>query len=258
MESPSPVYENLKSTLLGLPVALGITLLCQSIPFFGGLAWYFLQIPIHELGHAWGCWLSGRFAFPIGAIIPMVGFTFWGMERWLPVYFGLAAGFGWLIYAGIRAHTPFAFFLGAIALLVQYRMTWAMPLEKSIMIGVWGGCGGELILSTILILAYFFKLPPQLHWEYLRFPGLVAGTYTFSRSYQLWDSASRDYSKIPMGTFMNGQGDANGDMQRLLTDYGWDPIHLVSSYQNWAKAGLIAIVATYVYCSFRAWRKHRS
>lgn|GEM_PF-7078607 len=56
-------------------MAFGFAFLCKVLVLPDLILRYFVSIPTHEMGHAIVAWLGGRFALPLGAWIPMAGFT---------------------------------------------------------------------------------------------------------------------------------------------------------------------------------------
>jgi len=80
--------------VFGVPIALLCGWVMTKLGFITMLFWYFISIPIHELGHATAAWMGSQFALPIGVFIPMAAITFWSVER--------SIFFGCLILGGIR------------------------------------------------------------------------------------------------------------------------------------------------------------
>ena len=111
---------NLKTLRFALPTAFLVSFLFTSVDFLRILSFLFTTIPLHEMGHALAAWMGGRWAVPLGAIVPTAGMTLISDSRstfFIILFFGLLA-------AGIyRAFTMQYRFHLNLLLLTMCRVT---------------------------------------------------------------------------------------------------------------------------------------
>lgn len=257
MEPRSPVYENLKGTLISLPIAVGFALVCKLLRFPDMILWYFFSIPVHEFGHAIASWLGGRFAVPIGAFIPMAGFTYISLERSILVYALVLVLLGLTLYRSARERTPFLFFTALIALLVQHHLTWKTNAAQWQHTVIYSGIGAEFMLGTWLALAFFFRMPTKLHWDFFRPAALVIGTYSLTSTFVRWREIRGGISEMPLGSFISGNGDSNGDLDRLILEHSWTVNEVIQHFNHLGNLCAGLLVFTYAVCVLNAWRKSR-
>ncbi|MEO0948305.1 MAG: hypothetical protein AAFY11_09205, partial [Cyanobacteria bacterium J06641_5] len=100
-------------------------------------------------------------------------------------------------------------------------------------------------LSALMLLGFYFRLPDRWRWDFYRYPVLVLAAITFWKNFWRWHLIELGRESIPFGTLLGGEGDANGDMNRLL-DWGWSAQRIVNSYSTLGDICLLAIVVTYV------------
>jgi hypothetical protein len=260
---PAPVVQEeddepetpLKVEALALPVAFAGAILAKLLVLPGMLFWYFFTIPTHELGHTLVAWAGGHVAIPLGALIPMAGFTTVYPNKSSGVvtldFLLLAA----LAYVALRNRRPYLLVLGVVAAFFVLQLSfgttdrdWAMRLS-------WGGIAGEFWISTLFILSFFYRFPPSWRWDFVRFFFLVPGAWTFFNTYWRWFKIDQTHSGFPLGSFLNGQGDSGGDMQKVI-DFGWSIPTIISSYMTLGNICLVLIVGHYAYfLSIRLARK---
>ena len=198
--------------------ALGVAL--ALIPVASSLVWYFFCIPFHEFGHAIGAWMGGFFAFPLGAFLPMAGVTFWhGTQSGAVILVWLGAWVLWT-YSHLRIEGRLAVQLGILVLAASGTAMFLAGPYRQEELKVAGGILGEFLLPGLVIALYPERLHPKLFWGFFRVPLLVAAVAGGVRSAVLWLSVARS-GALPMGSFLNGGSDPNGDLQRLTAEFGW-------------------------------------
>ena len=236
--------------LWALPVCVGLVGLAHLIlPDF--ILWYFLKIPFHEFGHAIVSWLGSRAAIPIGAFIPAAGFTISSAERSVPlfcVFAGLMASLGWW---GWQEEAPFMSAVAALGLTGLIYFTWLAPAPTWQQAQVFGGILGEFLLGFFFIVAFSYRLPDRLRWDFFRFPFLFAGTYNLLSSHAFWRRIQRGQESMPLGSMMEGPDDANGDLDRLLFEFDWGPKQIIGTC---VKLGTLCLVVAAVHYAFSALR----
>jgi hypothetical protein len=88
---------------------------------------------------------------------------------------------------------------------------------------------------------FFVQLPEKFRWGACRYLLLFLGASCFLNIYLFWRGVYHGLEDIPMGSMINGEDDAGGDMNVLMSDYHWTHgrIRLVYHYLgNWCLVGL--------------------
>jgi Zn-finger nucleic acid-binding protein len=197
--------------------ALG-TLLLVSWAFtsttFGETVAIFLRIQFHELGHALVAWSTGRSALPLP-----FGWTSWSFERsWLLVSMELLFP-ALLAVHGVREKKPAAV-LTAVAMGAVFAAGLATPLEASEEWLVAGGTIGEALLPALALLAFHAPLPERARWDFWRWPLTLAAILAFVSVVAHDAEIASGARPVPFGSFVTGRA-GDGDLERLVNDYGW-------------------------------------
>ncbi|HTV21825.1 MAG TPA: zf-TFIIB domain-containing protein [Polyangiaceae bacterium] len=223
---------------LGVPLAIGFGVAFSATPpgrFFGSL----VGMPFHELGHALASWLGSRFAMPL----PF--FTVWSNAQSLLFGLGLAgllAAFG---YRSWREGRRFGLGLALALLAVQLVLSCFVPARQSLMVQILGGALGEVALGALVLIAFHFPLPDRLRWDFWRWPALVPGGICFGHAMLTWIAAAKDARRIPWGAAIGNESD--GDMNRLVRDFGWSATELARFYLTATGVAALAIGAAYAF-----------
>jgi hypothetical protein len=233
---PSLDRQALLVERLALPGAFALALLVA----WSNWAHFVMQatfaMEIHELGHATLLWLGSRWAVPL----PMFTMNL-GEHRSVIVFALLFGGAG---YAGWRAwradERGLARFFGALCSLQVLTL---LPDRTFDALVQFAGVGGEFYLSALLVVAFYFRLPPDLRWDRARWFFLFIGASTFTLNAQRWLAARRDTQAIPWGSFFGG----DGDMDHLRDQFGWSTQHIVGVYLWVGALSLAVIVGHYLY-----------
>ncbi len=223
--------------VLALPLAMLAALVVNST-FLVGLFRPF-HIWIHEFGHASVAWFSGRRALPLP-----IGWTSWQPESSVVVYLALAFLLGVLFWTAWRERLRGTMVLAGVLLVVQAIMTWTFP-QKTVELWItFGGIGGEFLLSTMLMIMFYFKLPDRIRWDFWRYPILIVAASTFAESARFWSRVQRGREEIPWGSIL-GAGDAGGDMDRLVLEHNWSSAAIISSYNGLATASIVVLLLVF-------------
>ncbi len=161
---------------------------------------------------------------------------------------------GLLFWAGWKEQRRWPMVLAVVIALLQFWMTWLMPLSTFNVLFAFGGIGGEFYLSAFLMVNYFFALPQYLRWDFYRFPVVLGAAFTFWDRVGFWHQVSRGQASIPWGSIWGGPNHSGGDMN-LLVQYGWSSRQIIESYNHLGKFCIVAIMGTYFYFVLKQNRK---
>jgi hypothetical protein len=231
--------------VLAIPVALLCSLLFGSTTL-GSLLLLPFQIQFHELGHASVAWLSGRAALPLP-----FGFTFWKEERSLftgsCVVFLLAL---LLVYA-VREKRPFGVLLGGFLSAAFVALALVLSVDASRELILLGGLSGELVLTSLAMVAFYFRLPDRLRWDFFRFLLLLPASGCWLAALRLWFGVWRGTRALPMGSIIGTDG--SGDLDRLIAEYGHDERSIAAGYGELSLWTVGLVLLVYTVFALRAW-----
>ncbi len=228
-----------------LPIAFLIGLVLSNSPRLM-IVVFPMQLTLHEFGHTIAAWLSGRMAVPV-----LIAAQTWvGGERSVLVILGLAASLGFLGWLAIKERKPFTMAAVILFLLAQLFLTFVATADQSEMWDVFAGLGGEILLSTLIIVAFYYPAPDRLRWDFWRYILLVPAAIVFCSNYLLWLKVRRDPSYMPMGAAVGPN--SNGDLNRLIGDWGWSVEQISTSYLSLATFCGLIIAGHYVFFLVRA------
>jgi hypothetical protein len=203
-------------------LSLGILAFLSSQTFIKYLLQYF-SLWAHELGHAVMSWLSGIKATPIN--FGYFGMTFHSEpERSFFVFISFLFLMVFLITKSKVHNTPFVGWVASIFMISSCFFTWINPNFKNHELIIFSGFAGELVLSALLIVSFFYKLPSRFQWDnYFKWPFLYLGFFILMSSTGNWISAYQQQSLTPFGSNFSEETVAGvpGDLFRLMEDYHW-------------------------------------
>ncbi len=241
-------FNNRYSNGIIFPALLVLGMLLNAMPIFD-LLLRGIKIWIHEFGHAVIAWLAGRQAIPLP-----IGWTNVNPERSVFVYLGVLILLGLLYWSGQKEGKRWPMVLAVSLAVVQFGMTWLMSPTTFDMLLAFGGIGGELYLSTLLMVSFFFPLPAYWRWDFYRYPVVIGAAFTFWGQFWLWKRIRIGKASIPFGMMW---GDAeHGDMNILVNRHQWEPGQLIGTYNTIANLCFLALLGIYAYTLYRQHR-HR-
>lgn len=240
-------FDNRYSNGLIFPVLLLAGMLMNAMPIVNALLWG-IKIWIHEFGHATVAWLAGRRAIPLP-----IGWTSVDPRRSLFVYLGILVLLGLLYWAGRREQKRWLMGLAIALAIVQFFMTWLISADTFDMLLSFSGVGGEIYLSALLMVSFYFPLPEYFRWDFYRFPVVLGAAFCFWGQVWLWQQVPRGKASIPFGSLW-GEAD-HGDMNQLINVHGWTPGDIIGTYGAIAHLCLLGIFAVYAYTLFRQHRE---
>jgi hypothetical protein len=235
-------FNNRYSNLLIFPALMGLAMVMNAMPITASLL-FGIKIWFHEFGHATVAWLAGRKAIPLP-----IGWTSVNPERSLLVYIGLAILLGLLYWSGKREQRRWPMILAVTLALLQFGMTWLMPLDTFEVLLNFGGIGGEFYLCTLLMVSFYFPLPAYWRWDFYRYPVVLGAAFTFWGQLWLWQQIKRGQATIPWGSLWGGA--AHGDMNMLIT-HGWSPQRIIGTYHTLGTLCLVTLLAVYIYTALK-------
>lgn len=240
-------FQNRYSNGLIFPGLLLLGMLMNAMPIVNALL-FGIKIWLHEFGHATVAWLAGRQALPLP-----IGWTSYNPQRSLLVYLAILVLLGLLFWAGRREGQRWPMVLAAVLAVVQFYMTWLLSAERFEMLMAFGGVGGEIYLSALLMVGFYFPLPNYFRWDFYRFPVVLGAAFCFWGQVWLWQQVPKGKASIPFGSLW-GEAE-HGDMNQLIDMHGWMPGDVIGTYGTLTHLCLLGIVGVYAYTLFRQHRE---
>ena len=229
---------------VALPAAMVVAMVLPHVSVMP-LLLYAFSTWIHELGHAIVAWLSSYLAVPLP-----IGLTVRGAHRNGIVYVCLLFLLGFLCLTGWRMRRRWLMELAASLVLAQCAMTWLLSERTVEMLITFGGVGGELALSTFLIVGFYVRLPDRWRWEVWRFVVLGLAMHTFWDALWQWHRIAHGVAVIPWGSpwcAIFDEGEICGDMNRLHAKFGWSTRRIIQTYATLGKGCALILVGVYLY-----------
>jgi hypothetical protein len=239
-------FDNPWIELIALPSAIAFSLLFTLTPI-GRIFMVPFQIQFHELGHALLAWLSSRAALPLP-----FGLTFWKEEPSLFTGACMLFLLGVLLVRSLQEHRPFAVVVALLLLLAFAILSGFVSSEQTRMMILWAGCAAELVLTSAVMIAFYFPFPDRVRWDFFRFVALLPAAGSWVSSVALWRSVARGTRMLPLGSLL---GDGTGDLERLMVEYGFTDSAIVAFYGKLALSTVVLVVTTYAVFALRAARK---
>jgi hypothetical protein len=225
-------YDTPRVNAVALPAALALGVLAQ---IMGLEIFVFATTSMwaHELGHAVVAWLGGFVAIPLPFVTLHASEdrTFLGATL---LMLSIAAG---AFFAFRRRAWALLTLLGALASL-QLLLTLALNPAQATKWVIFAGLGGELVIPTLWIVAFYQRLPGR--WDFWRYPVLAASGVTFVRGLFLWTRVASGARSMPHGSMVGS--DSEGDVERLVRFYHFTEPGLTQAYLALAW-GCFAILA---------------
>lgn len=243
-----PIFNHFKVNVASLPVGFVVAFLLQKIWVFHYLSILFCIIPLHEMGHAVTAWMLGRFAIPLGAIVPTAGMTIIGYEKHVWVHLVYFSFFGFLAYKAWKHKLPFLIGTAAFFIFGSMYLQSKFPDSMTMQWFSFGGIAGEFILSAILILSFYHPSFKKIRWDFIRYPFFMMGCMAFVNACESWFLIKNKLATMPFGSAISadGSGDSNGDLNKLIAN-GWSEDLIIERYLTIGKIAFTIILIQYIY-----------
>jgi len=241
-------YDEGWENAVAVPLVLALSLLFCSTGF-GRLLASLVGMPFHEVGHAAASWLSSRIA------VPLPFFTFWSEDQSVLMGLIVAAALTWSMIHTYREKNRFMLGSVSVVFVAWAVITFFVPPSQTLMWQIAAGALGELVFGAFLLIAFHFPLPDRVRWDFWRWVALLPAALCFTNAMLLWHRASTDVSQIPWGAAIGSESD--GDMNRLVQQFGWRANDLADFYLSVGYLGFAALGAAYGYALYRLVRKRR-
>ena len=225
--------------LLALPVALLVSLLLRGA-LIGRLLLVPVQLQFHELGHVALAWLSGRAALPLP-----FGVTFWREKQSVVAACGVAFMLSLLLQRALRERRLIGAAVALFFVLLFLLLAVVLPAEHSRMLVLAGGVGGELVLTSLVIVAFYLPLPDRLRWEFFRFVLLLPAVACWLAAVELWVRVWRGTRSFPIGTVLGTPGDGSDDLARLISEFQLDELALSGLFGRLSLFTVACVALTY-------------
>jgi hypothetical protein len=233
-----------------LPAMLAVGWLVSAVHGWFVLG-YLFHSSYHEAGHAVTAWLSGRYAFPIPVVLTIIALqrsTALSLVVLVPLVVGMVLA--------ARARRIASALALSLAAAVCIDLSFVMAEDESRMWVTFGGCGGEIVLSALVVASFYARLPARVRWDFWRWPFVLVACCTLVAADHSWRAVAADPELLPRGTAMEGARDANGDMDKLLRA-GWTPEGVAATYVGMADVAWLALGALYAVRLALAMRRSR-
>jgi hypothetical protein len=204
------------------------------------------QVWIHEFGHATAAWMMGRKAtpLPIGWANIEPGFS-------LVVYAGVLFLFAMFARAGWREGRPYPVVFAGLGVTAQAWLTWFVPERIQELAIVWSGVGGEFYLGALMMATFFVRLPQWFRWGGCRYFFFFVGASALLAATGFWRDVHQGLEDLPMGSLIHGEDDADGDMTRLMDEFGWAAALISQRYLMLAAGCWAALLLIYAWFAAR-------
>jgi hypothetical protein len=242
-ESALFAFDNWKVNVFVPPLVVACAWLVNLSPL--GFLLKGFHVWVHEFGHATAAWLTGRKALPLP-----IGWTSIEAPYSPFVYFGILVLLAVLFIAGWKERKVWPMLIAVAIAPLQYFMTWRLSAHDQQFWWTFCGLGGEFYLSALFMACFFVQLPEKFRWGACRYLLLFLGASCFLNIYLSWRDVYHGVADIPMGSMVNGEDDAGGDMNVLISDYHWTNSKIRLTYHllgNWCLIGLGVVYATFVF-----------
>lgn len=193
----------------------------------------FLEMWVHETGHATTAWLCGYPAIPTAWFTP----TF-ERQRALSVF--LAVGLVVGGYFAVRFERWFWVAVSAGVLLLVIAGSMQHDYDFQVYTHFWGE-GGAYVWSTILMLTFYSRRNSPMTKNQIRWALLILGAMAFWNVYSRWSGGFENIAQFLEDTDERGPS----DMRTLTVLYSWPIYVLIHRYRDVGYTCLAVLTGAY-------------
>lgn len=203
--------------VFALPAALGLGWLVNlALPTLTA----FLEMWVHETGHATAAWLCGYPAIPTAWFTPV-----FPRQRALSVL--LAIGLVVAGYFAVRFERWFWVAVSAAVLVLVIVGAMQHDYDFQVYLAFWGE-GGAYVWSTILMLTFYARPNSPLKKNQVRWALLILGAMAFWNVYSRWSGGFENIAQFLADTDERGPS----DMRILTVMDSWTIYALIHRYRD--------------------------
>lgn len=219
---------NKQLELLALPIALSLGILISNLGSAFPIFCWLITLIFHELGHASIYWLNSQLA------IPSFGMTLALQSKSSPLTFIIFSTTLILLARYFKTNEyKSLFFISIILQILLIIITIFISAKRVEEIILFAGLAGEMILGAVAMLTFYLKFPKRINWNKNRYIFLSLGAISFTNAGIKWLAVRKDFAKLPLGAlfdFASESSKSDGDLDRLIDQFGWTKEFIVSSY----------------------------
>lgn len=256
-------YDTLAATLYTPVIIFLLALFLYVFPISKAVLTGILGVHtwIHEFGHAITSWLSGFPAIPVASgLAPSFSFS---LDRFsVFVFITVCLILSSLAYFSLKERKPFPAILFILLILVQITMSFIISEKIYQKILLLMGHGGELIIPTLFIVAYFYQSIHKLRWDFFRYFFMLGSFYVLIHVLLNWNNLfySEELKDLMLKTsFSYGNlGIGVGDFTRLIKDHHMTLENILEFYKILIVICLSLILGHISFFSTKAFLKRKS
>lgn len=195
----------------------------------------FLEMWLHESGHAITAWFCGYAAFPTAwiTLIPAE------RGRWISLVLGAAVAAGG--YFAFRLQRWFWVSVSASVLVLFVLGNLQSESHARLLFLFWGE-GGAYVLATVLMLTFYARAENPITRNQVRWGLLLLGAVAFWNVYSRWSGGFENIAQFLDDTDERG---IPSDMRVLTLEYGWSTYVLIHNYWTVGYACLLTLAGAY-------------
>lgn len=235
-----------------VPAAALLAMLLNAFSVTTFFSFLYARMPFHEIGHALAGWMAGIVSIPLPFLtLPLTKPG--GMFAFLISIIVILA----MLRVGLRRAN--AFWLGCglfAAILLLFKGVFADNTARLLWVS-WSGVGGEFVLGTLCVLAFFYPMSRHARWKTARYVVLMLGFSVLLSSWTTWLDIKAGTEPFPLGSMLFGED--TGDMNRLIAA-GQSQQDIIESYLGLARWCFIWIAGHWLWAAWQAflqWRERR-
>jgi hypothetical protein len=233
---------------IAVPAAALLVMLLNASNVIASLHRLLLGMPFHEAGHALAGWLAGVASIPLPFVTVNTGARG-------PFAFSVSAVVILaMLWVGLRRSSVYWLGCGIFAALLMLSKGLLADDADRLLWFSWSGVGGEFVLGTLCVLAFFYRLSQHPRWDTVRYVVLLVGLSVLLSSWTTWLHIKAGTEPFPLGSLLFGEH--VGDMNRLLAA-GQSQQEIIDSYLHLARWCMTLITAHWLWAAWQGVQRWR-